>query len=162
MFSVAAALAVLMLHSCATIGSLEPPRISLAGLQVETFNGLEAAMQVDLRVYNRSQQPLTVQGIDLELALNDRHLAQGVAASDKQIPAYGSDILTVKLYASMLDMAGALHRLIQQSRQINPQETLRYTVSGHVRVQTTGMPTKVPFTTRGEIDWKNLTTADGM
>jgi LEA14-like dessication related protein len=152
---------ILLLVGCAAMQSVEPPRISLAGLQVLEIKGLETALEVDLRVYNRSSNPLTIQGVDLELSLNDRHLAQGVAATGKQIPAYSSDTITVTLYSSMLDLAGVLHRLFKQSQQAQAQEPLHYALSGHARISGAGLFEKVTITSKGEIDWKNLTGQTG-
>lgn len=158
----AAAAMLLLMAGCAAMRSVEPPRISLAGLQIEEIKGLETALQVDLRVYNRGQNPLIIKGVDLELTLNDRHLAQGVASAGKQIAPYSSDTITVTLYSSMLDMAGVLHHLLRQSQQAQPQEPLRYTVRGHVRAGGTGLLEKVPFTSSGEIDLKNFTDNTGI
>jgi LEA14-like dessication related protein len=147
---------VLCCAGCATLTGLEAPGITLAGLRIAEVRGFETTFEVDLRVLNPNTDALDIQGVDCDLALNDRHLARGVANPQKKIPAYGSEIVTVKAYASMLDMFGAAHRLIQSAQSEKPDERWRYAVKGHLDIGGGIWSGKIPFKASGEIDIKEL------
>jgi len=52
-----------VLSGCAGFGKrLEPPRISLVHIQVRKVTLLETIFQIDLRVYNTNDVPLTIRG----------------------------------------------------------------------------------------------------
>ncbi len=153
------ALAMLVLTAvagCAALGKrLEPPRVNLAGLRLIDISAFEMAFEVDLRVFNRNTEPLMIQGVDCGLTLNGRHFAQGVADPRKEIPAYGSDTVTVKIYASLLEMVGLANKLIAAARDQAPNEKWSYAVEGSLRMGT-GLLGKIPFDAKGEIDLKEL------
>ncbi len=154
------ATATLLMFGCAILrGGLEPPRISLADIRVQEIKGFEAALQIDLRVFNLSDRALPVEGIDADLALNGRHLATGVADPRKEIPAYGNDIITVTVYSSMLDMIDVAQRLLQGATKNVPDEKWTYAVKGHLRLGASIWPGKLPFSSQGEIDLKDLSGA---
>ncbi len=149
-------LIVAAVAGCATLGKrLEPPQVNLAGLRLVDVSAFEMVFEVDLRVFNRNTQPLVIQGIDCGLDLNGRHLAQGVADPRKEIPAYGSDTVTVQVYSSLLDMVGLAGKLIAAARDQAPAEIWTYAVQGSLRMGS-GLLDKIPFDARGEIDLKEL------
>jgi LEA14-like dessication related protein len=142
---------VLFLVGCATLTGMEPPSITLAGLRVVEVKGLETAFELDLRVLNPNKTPLSIHGIDCDLSFNDRHLAKGVANPQKEITAYGSDIVTVQVYASVVDLFGAARRLIQGAQSETPEKKWRYAVQGHLEMGGVWSG-RVPFDAKGEID----------
>ncbi len=69
---------------CAGLGkTIEPPRAHIANIRVEEMRGLETVFQVELRVFNTNDVPLTVKGMDCELKINDRPFAVGVSADTR-------------------------------------------------------------------------------
>jgi len=151
----------LLISGCAGMkGRLEPPRISLADLRVRDMQGFESVFEVDLRIYNRNQQPLNIEGVDIELVLNGTHLAQGVAGVSREIAPYSSDIVPLTVYASMLDFAALVHRLLKDGGKVKPPEQLHYALQGHVRVAGQGFFDKIPFDTEGHLDLRQLTGAN--
>jgi LEA14-like dessication related protein len=53
----------LLLVGCTGVGKrLEPPRISLANIQVQEFTGFETVFQIKLRVFNSNDVDLNVKG----------------------------------------------------------------------------------------------------
>lgn len=145
----------LLLAACATMTGIEPPGITLAGLRVLEVKGFETTFEVDLRVLNPNKTPLNIQGVECDLSLNDRHLAKGVANPAREIPAYGSEIVTVNVYASMLDLFGAAHRLIQGTQKTQPDEKWTYAIKGHLAMGD-GWLGKIPFDAKGEIGLKEI------
>lgn len=144
-------------YGCATMGSgFETPQINLAAIRLLEIKGFESIFQVDLRVSNPNDQALPIRGVDCDLALNGHHLARGVANPEKEIPAYGSEIVAVTVYASLLDMAGIAGRLLQNSRRGDSDEKWTYAAKGHIRLNSTVWPGKIPFASNGEIDVNEL------
>ena len=144
---------VVIVSGCAALGArLEPSEIVLSALRVQDVTGLEAAFAVDLRVLNRSEHPLSIQGIDCRLTLDESHLARGVAGVQQDIPAYGSGIVTVTVYSSILDMVPVIRRLVQQAREGRTARTWTYAMEGHLRLAGAGPWNRINFDTRGELD----------
>ncbi|MBT8341463.1 MAG: hypothetical protein HKP58_04610, partial [Desulfatitalea sp.] len=130
--------------------------IQLAGLRLQEIKGFEATFAVDLRVMNPNPLPVPIQGIDCDLSLNHHHLAKGVAKSQNSIPAFGSELVTVTIYASMLDMVGVAHSLINASQGRAPKEMLNYGIKGHLMLMSSTLPGKIPFDAQGKIDLSKM------
>ncbi|MCP4746695.1 MAG: LEA type 2 family protein [Desulfobacteraceae bacterium] len=157
-----ASLAFLLLCGCASLKSrTEPPRVNLASMRVKQIRGLEAAFEVDLRVLNRSEKPLMIQGVDCDLAFNNRQFAQGVAGKQQQIPPYESKIVTLTVYSSMLNMVNVVQRLIKQPDKASKVEKWSYALKGHVRAGSQASSYKIPINSKGEINLKAITAPDG-
>ena len=147
----------LALFGCATLGNrFETPHIGLTAIRLQEIKGFESIFQVDLRVSNPNDHALPIQGVNCDLALNGRKLANGVANPEREIPAYGSDIVTVTVFASMLDMVGIAQHLIQGVQRGTSDEKWTYAVKGHIRLNTAVWPGKIPFDAHGKIDLKEL------
>jgi LEA14-like dessication related protein len=150
--SVAAALlTLLMLAGCAGLGkSLEPPRISLANIQVQESKGLETAFLVHLRIMNPNDVDLDIRGVDCDLEINDNPFAYGISNTPVKVPAFGSETIPVTVYSSVLDIVKGLFRLQQR-------EDLSYQLKGKVRMAGGGfMPSTLPFDSRGTVSIKDL------
>jgi LEA14-like dessication related protein len=138
---------------CATLGNtLEPPELSLVALRVKDVKALEAAFDIDLRVLNRGDRPLAIQGLECDLSLNERKFARGVANPQKEIAPYSSDILTLTVYSSVLDMVPVIQRLLKDRDPNMRQHIWTYAIKGHLRMPGTGPWNKIQFKNRGEID----------
>ena len=150
----------LVLFGCATLGGgFETPHIGLAAIRLQEIKGFESIFQVDLRVSNPNDHSLPIQGINCDLALNGRRIANGVANPEREIPAYGSDIVTVTVFAAMIDMVGIAHHLIQGMQNDTSNEKWTYAVKGHIRLNGAVWPGKIPFSNRGEITMEELVGA---
>ncbi|MFZ7126206.1 MAG: LEA type 2 family protein [Desulfobacterales bacterium] len=144
----------MMLTGCAAMGWWrEPPRISLASIRIMEVRGFETAFEVDLRVFNRTDRPLLIRGIDCELELNGKRFAEGVANPQKEIPPFESDIVTATVYTSMLDMFTALHRVIQGTADPDRMPTYTYSLKGWLRAGSPGFSTAIPFRSEGRLDF---------
>ena len=142
---------------CATLSSqLEPPEVSLVALRVKEVKGLEAAFDIDLRILNRSDRPLAIQGIDCDLALNERAFARGVADPQKEIAPYSSDTITMTVYTSVLDMVPVIQRLLDNKDQHMRRHIWTYAIQGHLRLPGSRAWNKIEFSRRGEIDMATM------
>ena len=144
---------ILILHTlvgCAGFGKrLESPRIKLANIQVKAINILETVFQVQLRVFNTNDLDLEVRGIECDLELNDRPFAIGVSKTEIKIPSYGTEIVPILVYSSVLDMVKGV-----QGIQNNDQ--LKYRLKGKLHLGGGVLPPVLPFESEGTVSLKDL------
>lgn len=145
------AISALSLSGCAGLGkTLEPPRVSLANIQVEEVKAFETVFQIQLRVFNTNDIPIEIKGIDCELEINGRKFASGVSKVEKEIPSYGTDIIPITLYSSVLEM-------VRGFLDLPNKEKLQYKISGRVRLGGGPLvPSVVPFKSEGEFSLEGL------
>lgn len=133
------------------------PRVTLADIQIHEIKTLETAFQIELRVLNPNDIPLEIDGLECGLKIDGKDFASGVVGEQHVIPPYGSAIVPVTVYASVLDMVSSVISIIQDSstQQRHPQP-LRYELTGHVRLGGSNLMQKtVPFETAGELSLGN-------
>jgi LEA14-like dessication related protein len=144
------------LSGCAGLGkTIEPPRAHIANIRVEEMRGLETVFQVELRVINTNDVPLTFKGMDCELKINDRPFAVGVTGHQVEIPAFGTAIVPINLYSSVLDV---LKNLVGMG--LEKADKLNYKLVGNIRIEGGAMmPSSLPFESKGELSLTDLTRA---
>ena len=142
-------LAVLMITGCAGVGKkLDPPRISLANIRVQEVSGLETAFEIQMRVFNANDIDLYVKGISAELEINGQPFATGISNTPVNIPSYGTELVTVTVYSSVIKMFKSIYGL-------KDSEELNYRLKGKVRVSGNNMtPTSLPFESEGQVTLK--------
>ena len=142
-------LAVLMISGCAGVGKqLDPPRISLANIRVQEVTGLETAFEIQMRVFNANDIDLNVKGISAELEINGQPFATGVSNTPVKIPSYGTELVSITVYSSVIKMFKSVYGL-------KDSEELKYRLKGKVRVSGNNMmPTSLPFESEGEVTLK--------
>lgn len=147
----AAVLTLWVLAGCAGLGKpLETPRISIANIQVQESKGLETAFLVHLRVMNPNDVDLDIRGVDCDLEINDRPFAYGLSKTTTTVPAFGSEILPVTVYSSVIDIIKGLFGLPER-------EDLRYQLKGKVHLGGAGlMPSSLPFDSQGTVSLKDM------
>jgi len=138
--------ASLSLVGCAGVGKrLEPPRISLAHIEVQEFTGFEAVFQIKLRVFNTNDIDLTIKGIEADMEINGKPFATGVSQAAVKIPSFGTELVAITVYSSVIDIVKGIHGL-------QKAEQLKYRLKG--RLQVAGdhmMSTTLPFESEGQV-----------
>ena len=136
----------LLLAGCAGLGKpLEAPRVSLADIRVEDFTGFETVFQIQLRVINTNDVDLKVKGIEAELEINGQSFAAGVSNTPVKIPSFGTELVTVAVYSSVIKMFKSVYGL-QES------EELKYRLNGKLRVAgANALATTLPFESEGVV-----------
>lgn len=139
----------LVFAGCATLGTgLEPPSVSLVNIAVKEARLLETVFEVELRVLNPNDAALTVTGAECALRINDRDFAKGVAGVSTEIPAYGSAVVPITLYSSVIGLVRSV---------LNARETLAYELTGKLRLGGGFIvPGTVPFSSEGRLDLDEL------
>lgn len=138
-------LVLIWLAGCAVFpGSLERPKVSLAGLALIDANLFEQRFALKLRVQNPSDTDLPVQALTYDLELNDKAFGSGVSRSPVTVPSYGSAVIEVEMISNL---SGLVKQLAEFSR--SGVSTLRYRMKGNVVVGPSN--TRLPFEQSGEI-----------
>src|SRR5690349_1292107 len=96
-------LAPLALGACATLPTLDPPRVTLADIDSVAFEGMELRMRVKLRVQNPNGLALDYDGIDVQVSLQGSGVARGVSSERGSVPAYGEAIVALPVTISLVE-----------------------------------------------------------
>lgn len=144
-------ISIQLLTGCAGLGrQLEPPRISLARIQVQEFSGLEAVFQIMLRVFNTNDIDLAVKGIEADLEINGKPFATGVSPAAVEIPSFGTQLVPVTVYSSVVNIFKGIHGL-------QKAEQLKYRLTGKLRVSGENlMSATLPFESEGQVTLNDL------
>ena len=129
---------------------LEPPRVKLASIRVEDFNVLETVFEVQLRVFNTNDTALQIKGTECELEINGQPFALGVSDADIEIPSYGTTLLPLRIYASLVD-------IIKSTADLSNQKQLQYHIKGKLRLGAGAFPGVLPFASEGDISLPDMT-----
>lgn len=147
---VLAAVASFYLAGCAGVGKrMEPPRVKIANIRPESINLLETVFEVQLRVFNTNDTPLTIKGVESEIDINGKTFAFGVSDSDVEIPAYGTELLPLRVYSSVFD-------IIKSAVGMHNQEQLQYHIKGKLRLGAGAFPRALPFESEGSISLPDI------
>jgi LEA14-like dessication related protein len=136
----------LLLAGCAGLGKpLEPPRVSLADIRVENFTGFETVFRIQLRVINTNDTDLNVKGLEAQLEINGQPFAAGVSNTPVKIPSFGTELVTVAVYSSVINMFKSVYNL-------HESEELKYRLNGKLRVAgDSRFATTLPFESAGVV-----------
>jgi LEA14-like dessication related protein len=141
---------LLTVCGCSGVGQrLEPPRVKLATIRVQEFNVLETVFEVQLRVFNTNDTALQIRGLECELEINGQPFAIGVSDADVEIPSYGTQLLPLRIYASIFD-------IIKSTADLPNQEQLRYHIKGKLRLGAGAFPGVLPFESEGNISLPDM------
>ncbi len=131
----------------------------MADIKVEEVKTLETTFMVQLRVMNPNDLDLEIKGLACDLELDGSQFASGMQSEKRVIPAYGSALIPVKVYASILNMVSSILQRVQEGQGTSGQEALTYGLSGHVRVSGGGLSRNLPFTSSGELNLQQLNSS---
>jgi len=129
---------------------LEPPKINITNIQLKEVKALESILQIELRVFNTNDIPITIKGIECELDINDKRFALGVSNDETIIPSFGTEKIPILVYSSVLDIFRGVIGL-------QDKEKLKYKIKGKVRLDAGSLaPSTVPFMSEGELSFTNV------
>jgi LEA14-like dessication related protein len=104
----AAGLAALLLAACATGPKLEPPRVSIAGLQLTSAELWAQHFRLRLHLHNPNDRDLPVKGLEYAIEIAGQDFASGSSAESFVVPAHGDAELdtnvTTNLAAAVLKL----------------------------------------------------------
>ena len=88
------------LGGCASLTGQDPLRFGIVGVDAAPGEGLELRFIVKLRVQNPNAEPVPYDGMALDLDVNGRTLATGVANVQGTVPRYGEQLFSVPVTIS--------------------------------------------------------------
>ncbi|RUM39739.1 MAG: hypothetical protein DSY57_00775 [Desulfobulbus sp.] len=143
---------LLLPAGCAGIhGHVQEPEVTLADMQVVEMRPLEAVFQIKLRVMNPNDFGLDIRGIRCDVNIDGKHFATGVGDQKSEIPAYGTGLVPVKVYASTLKMFSSVLAMVQgMDGRTAGLAPIHYEISGTIRMGG-GINRTVPFHSKGEL-----------
>ena len=117
---------------------------------MQEFTGLEAVFQIKLRVFNTNDIDLNVKGIEADLEINGKPFATGVSRAAVKIPSFGTELVPVTVYSSVVDIVKGIHGL-------QKAEQLKYRLTGKLRVAGNNMTSSsLPFESEGQVKLNDL------
>ena len=143
----------LNLLGCATIGK-EPPRVHVVDLQIQEVRAFETVLKMELRVINMNDMEVRINGMECDLEINNKPFATGVSDQKTTIPAFGTTIVPVIVYSSVLNVVRSVVGL-------KGKEKIEYRLKGHLHLEGDVLvPSSVPFESGGELSLKDITQTD--
>lgn len=118
----------IIIAGCATVtGRLEPPYVSLAGIELKQVGVFEQRYDLTLRIQNPNGVALPIAGMNYALQLNGKSFAKGVNNKPVDIPAHGEALAQVEVTSNVVGLLDHIKRL---GRKDEP--SLDYKVEGSV------------------------------
>ena len=137
--------AALHLAGCAWLQRTDPPQVTLVGVEPAPSEGLEARMQLKLRVLNPNDAPIDFNGIYVQLDLLDKSFASGASNQSGTVPAFGETVVSVPVSVSVLGIARQAMSLVGGKGA----GRITYAMHGKLNSTTSGA---LRFSAQGELD----------
>lgn len=149
---------LMMLPGCAALSTKEDSlKVNLSSMQMLESTLMEQRFNVKIRVQNRNNDAIHIEGLTFDLALNGKDFASGVSNESVSIPPLSEALLSVDLTSTIFGLINQIQTM--QSRKNQP---FQYEFSGsfYTRDSLFG----ISFSEQGEIDLiseKKLEEAQG-
>lgn len=114
-----------LLAGCATAQKLEPPKVSIVGLQVVSAEVWAQHLKVRLQLHNPNDRDLPVTAVEYTVEIAGQNVASGSYADSFVVPAHGDAEFDTKVTANL---AGALLRLLTHV----PSTLVPYRLAGKI------------------------------
>jgi LEA14-like dessication related protein len=139
-------LCLIGLTACATLGEREQRlKVTMSSIIPLESTLMEQRYLIKLRIQNRSNKPLTIDGVSFDLELNGKAFASGVSNQQANAAAYGEALLEVKVSSTIFGVI----RQIQSIQELGGKP-FEYQISGNLSTPDSFF--NLPFRESGEID----------
>ncbi|HEX6396766.1 MAG TPA: LEA type 2 family protein [Steroidobacteraceae bacterium] len=139
-----AALAALLLPGCAALQQKDPLNVAVAGIEPLQGQGLELRLEVKLRVQNPNDAPVEYDGVAVQMDVQGKTFATGVADVTGSVPRFGEAVISVPVTISAFRMA----RQVMGAMKGGGIGKIEYAMKG--KLNTGFSPTR--FATQGSFD----------
>ena len=145
--------AALGFAGCAIFKHTDPPKVTLVAVEPASgaSEGLEARMQLKLRVQNPNDAPIEYNGVYVELDVQGKSLASGVSNQSGTVPAFGEAVISVPVEISYLGIAGQAMGFLSGKSF----DKVTYEMRGKLSSTTSG---DVRFKSQGEVNLADMMT----
>jgi LEA14-like dessication related protein len=134
-----------LLNGCANLSPYDAPKVDLIGLEALPSKGNELQFRVQLKIINPNNKDIHLEGVNLNLGLNNYDLISGSNKQQITLPALGEARMQVDLTLSILNGLGLMQSLITQGKK-----PLSYQLEGKLFTSEAWLP-NVPFEKSGDI-----------
>jgi LEA14-like dessication related protein len=121
------------------------PEVSLVNIRPVQMGLLEQALELDLRFVNPNEQPVEVDGLRYELAVDGGRLGSGVSDARFTLPRLGEAMVPVRLYVQTTD-------LINRLAGLGSRERVSYRLTGQLFTAST-LTGRLSFARDGTVDF---------
>jgi len=136
---------VAFVTGCAGLLGIEPPDVSLGNIEPVAITPFEQRFDVTIRFRNVNDTPLTLDGLALDLDVNDAAFGRGVTDERVTLPRLGEATMRVPVTANTIDLMQQFFRFAQRGE-------VTYGISGFTfLVLENGDRIKVPFDESGDV-----------
>jgi len=137
---------LLLLSACAAMQpKSDQVRVTMSDVRPLESTLMEQRFLIKLRLQNRSQHMLNINGMSFDLELNDKAFASGVSNHAVKVEPFGEAIIEVKVSSTLF---GVIRQV--QSLQTLEDKPFQYRISGSLSRPDSFF--SLPFDERGEID----------
>ena len=139
----------LTLFGCASM-HMDPPQVSVVGVEPAPSEGIEPRMQLKLRVQNRNDAPIEYNGIFVELDVQGKTFASGVSSERGTVPAFSEADMTVPVTVSVFSLAGQAMGLLSGKAAM---DKITFELRGKLSGASSGT---LPFKSQGALNLADL------
>lgn len=143
------AFAVTLLAGCALFAPrLEPPKLSIVGVELVKGDLFEQRLRARMRVQNPNDRELAVKGVTYTIEVGGEEFGRGMSGSSFVVPAGGEAEFDMMITANL---AGTLLRLASRAQQGEGRpDALEYRIAGKVSMAS-GVLRSIPFEDKGAL-----------
>jgi LEA14-like dessication related protein len=142
--------ALLLIPGCASMQQKDPLQVTVAGIEPLQGQGLELRLNVKLRVQNPNDAPVEYNGVALEMNVQGKTFATGVADLAGTVPRFGESVIAVPVTISAFRMA----RQVMGAMKEGGMSRIDYEMKG--KLSRGFSPTR--FATQGSFDMPSSST----
>ena len=136
----------LLLSSCAGLSTRsDSVKVNLSSLKMLESTLFEQRFEASVRIQNRSQSELYVNGLSYDLSLNDKAFASGVSNQQLKIDPLSEGVISINLTSTLFS-------LIRQVKSMQELQTKPFSYDFHGKVFTKNDLFGMTFSEKGEID----------
>jgi LEA14-like dessication related protein len=143
----ALAATLLLSASCAVTPRLEPPQLSVIGVEIVRGDLFEQRFKARMRVQNPNDRSIAVRGVSYTLQIGGEELGRGLSGSSFTVPASGEAEFDMLVTANL---AGTVMRLLERARSDGLPDSLSYRLRGEVKLAE-GLVRTIPFDEKGSV-----------
>ncbi len=137
---------ILFLSGCSAITTKpEQFKVNISSMQVLESTLMEQRFQVKLRVMNRTNNVVNIDGMSFDIELNDKDFASGVSNEQVTIEAFSENLISVNVTSTIFSILRQINSLQQ-----NKSQAFKYKISGYVYSGSSLWG--IPFQETGEIN----------
>ena len=138
---------LLLSAGCAVTPRLEPPQLSVIGVEIVRGDLFEQRFKARMRVQNPNDRSIAVRGVSYTLQIGGEELGRGLSGSSFTVPASGEAEFDMLVTANL---AGTVMRLLERARSDGLPDSLSYRLRGEVKLAE-GLVRTIPFDEKGSV-----------